>query len=327
VPSVFDREWFAYHQRDLLRAVNVPLAGRAVRHALGLGQSGRVIEFAPAYYITATRDGSLTIDVRTGPTFARRLHRRGYPLWRALHAWDARTRLIPALNAGFDTLTRNPDPHPESTSVDGQVQASDSATWAGLRASGGSSAADSAATTYCCQWRSDSEGLTWEQLSRSIFLFDTSALTASATISAAVLSLFGSAKGVIDTNSPSLKIYTSAPASSTALAAGDFDSLGTTAQTDTAIAYASWSTAAYNDFTLNATGRGNISKVGISKFGTRDVTYDVGGTEPANNSDGSRVSANMSAYTADQTGTANDPKLVITYTLPAASWTPKIIVF
>jgi hypothetical protein len=155
-------------------------------------------------------------------------------------------------------------------------------------------------------------------MDRYIALFDTSALTAAAAISAAVLSLYGDDKGNALGCSPNIDIYTSAPASNTALVAGDFDCLGTVSQTGSPITYAAWSITGYNAFTFDATGRGNISKTGISKFGARNANYDVANTAP---SWVTNVDSYVTALNADSAGTANDPKLVVTYTLAAVTGT------
>lgn len=157
---------------------------------------------------------------------------------------------------------------------------------------------------------------TWLELGRSIALFDTSALTASATISAAILSLFGSAKADGNAATPNINVYTATPASNTALANGDYSQIGTVAQCDTALTYAGWSTSAYNDFTFNATGIGNISKTGISKFGFRNANYDVAAVGPPWVQ---FTNTNLGAFSSDKTGTANDPMLVITYTVPGGA--------
>lgn len=72
----------------------------------------------------------------------------------------------------------------------------------------------------------------------------------------------------------------------------------------------------YNNFTLDANGIANVSLTGISKFWTRlnwDTDNSFGGTWSSNKS------SYYNSYLADQTGTSNDPKLTITYTLPIAN--------
>lgn len=146
-----------------------------------------------------------------------------------------------------------------------------------------------------------------EHLFEVFFLFNT---TLAGTITAAVLSVRGYDKW--DTNSfiPNVNIYSSSPASNTAIAAGDFDSFGSTAFA-TAITYAGFSTG-YNDFTFNSTGIAAINKSGISKFGARNASYDVAASAPTWASGGE---AAMRIFYSEY-GSGYKPKLVITYTPP-----------
>ena len=153
---------------------------------------------------------------------------------------------------------------------------------------------------------------------RSITLFDTSTLTAGATISAATYSIWMTQKN--DNQSDSVGIVQTAPASNSALANSDY-SAAFTVHSDTVTAsatLASMSLAAYNDFTLDATGRGWISKTGITKLGIRyrkDYIDTASHTStPTSGQSDTRFSA------ADTAGTSQDPKLVVTYS--TASFSP-----
>lgn len=158
-------------------------------------------------------------------------------------------------------------------------------------------------------------------LSRCIILFDASIISSGDTIDSATLSLFGQAGDDNLTDSSFLKelaIVSSAPAANNNLAVGDFGSLGTT-KLVTNVAVASWSTSAYNDMALNADGLTHVSTAtasdGIVKFGTR------GENDRSNTSitiDASDRYWGMSAYFADQTGTTNDPKLVVVHSASSA---------
>ena len=147
-------------------------------------------------------------------------------------------------------------------------------------------------------------------------LFDTSALTASASISAATHSVYGNAKSDPASWLPSTNIYSSAPASNTSLAAGDYDSCGTTAFCDTSLAYGDVNTSGYNDFAYNSSGIANISKTGITKTSIRNANYDVANSEPTWSA--SKWSE-INFKGASTTGTTNDPKLVITYSTVVAN--------
>ena len=148
-------------------------------------------------------------------------------------------------------------------------------------------------------------------LYRNIFCFDTSALTAGATISAAVLSTATYGGKNAGLGSPAIHITGATPAATNTLAASDFEQVQFTSFAN--VAYASWpgTDNTYVDFTLDANGIANISKTNISKF-AQILSWDQ-----ANSFTGTwSGSANsyVSVYYSNNTGTSNDPKLVITYT-------------
>lgn len=221
------------------------------------------------------------------------------------------------------TLTVYPEP---GVTVDGRVREqysiSSGVSWTTIVNDAGNGNDSASTLIRAPQFASDDSTDTWRLLRRSIMLFDTSALTSGATISAATLSLYGTAKLDDLSATPTTNIYSSAPASDTTLADGDFNSLGSTAFA-TAITYASWSTVAYNDFTLNASGLAGISKTGITKMGTRNPEYDVADSSPT-------WADSVTSYTehssSDHTGTTQDPKMVITYTA-GSTFKPRIIMF
>lgn|SRR3990167_377909 len=164
----------------------------------------------------------------------------------------------------------NPDAAPETTSVDGYAErAGVDESFATIRAGAASGAGDSdatkdripgiAATAIADQWSS---------LRRGILLFDTSSLTAAATIqSTSKFSLFAIAPqeaGITD----SYSLVDSTPASNTAVASGDYANVGTTLYA-TAKTQAAVTQDVYNDWTLNATGLANVSLTSITKMGMR----------------------------------------------------------
>ncbi len=218
-----------------------------------------------------------------------------------------------------DSATFYPDAHPETTSVDGYVGSTAYASeagvdWATLRADAGGQAGDTQALYgTITDFLSDITPHTnkWRYLYRCIILFDTSGLPDSATISAATLSLYGHTKTDPTSNTPDVNIYSSAPASDTALVNGDFDSLGDAPLCGTPITYGNWNILGYNDFIFNAAGLATISKTGVSKFGTRGGTkYDITGASAP--TWGSYVRTYIYGYMAEQ-GNGYKPKLVVTY--------------
>ena len=219
---------------------------------------------------------------------------------------------------GNTTDTYYPDANPESTSVDGDVGRGPGTaeSWSTIRSASTGTTGDnhdsnaSRVTFYI--YSPASSGDSWGSLHRSYYLFDTSALPEGNEISSATLSLYGNAKSDALSITPDINIYSSNPASNTALVPDDYDQHGTTAYS-TAITYSGWSTSGYNDFALNGSGIAAISATGVSKFGARNANYDVSGTVPTHS-----VSADsyVHSYYADQTGTTNDPKLVIVHDVP-----------
>lgn len=320
---LFDQAWFLRHQRALLATLNAPIIGGELRAALAIrrhdvGAEWRMVGLLPHAYAVRRADGSITADFRTHPKYAKRLYHEWLPLWRAMHAWDrfVAEPLIPAFDLGFNSLPFFPDAGFGNTTVDGGViRAGVSEAWATIIAGAGTGqlttgdpespfAINSAATTN-----------QFSALQRAILTFDSSGLTAAATITAAVLSLFGTTKSDGLAITPTVDVYTSTPAANNALANADFSQVQGTSQTGSPITFAGWSTSGYNDFTFNATGQGNVSKTGISKFGTRNQNYDVAAVAPTwSISAASQINANF----ADAAGTNNDPKLVVTFTLPSA---------
>ncbi|MFH0886565.1 MAG: hypothetical protein V1843_00190, partial [bacterium] len=233
-----------------------------------------------------------------------------------LHAWDwaIADRWAPEWSFGYATLTVYPDPHSETNSVDGYCNhfVSAGTDWATLRGAAGNDFIDNSANILASQIYSHTDTDKWKDLERGIFLFLTSSLGAGNIIDGK-FSIYGASKADNLSITPNLNIYVSAPASNTTLAGGDFDSLGAIALCDTAITYAGFSTAGYNDFVLNADGLTNINKTSVSKFGTRNVNYDVSGSTPVWSSN---TYSFHNCFGADQAGTSNDPKLVVNYEYP-----------
>jgi hypothetical protein len=213
------------------------------------------------------------------------------------------------------TLTVFPDASTGATTVDGTVAYSNGIqTFTNVRTQAGTvHDATSAGTNFMVYLQASTTVDNYTELFRFIATFDTSPLTSLATISSAVISLFGKAQQNT-IGSPALHVAGSTPAVNNDLANADYGQCQTT--TFGNIAYASWNTAAYNDITLNASGLSNISKTGISKFSWQlswDILNSFTGTWVSNGESG------FGFFTADSAGTTNDPMLVITYTLPSTS--------
>jgi len=227
-------------------------------------------------------------------------------------------RLLPGNPVFAQTSTFYPNPDVETTSVDGSAIAIDSVSWASARNnSTGASADDSGVTLNIVaeyQFIGGPISLTIWSISRVFLLFDTSSLPDSAVISSATLSIYVTSVTNSDNDGDdTINLVTSTPNSNTVIIADDYDQLGTTLQAS-AIDITSISTSAYTGFDLNATGRGNISKTNISKFGIR-------GGHDLNNQEIAFSGINrVLASSAETSGTSQDPKLDVTYTTTSFSF-------
>ena len=155
----------------------------------------------------------------------------------------------------------------------------------------------------------------WGSLYRSFYSFDTSSLGAGASISGATFGYYGYSKSDGLSCTPSVNLYGWVPSSNAnTLVNGDYSKRGTTAFCDTPITYSGWSTSGYNNFALNASGIGNISKTGVSCFSLLNDSYDVAGTQP---NWVTSAASYLRGYTSDNG--SNEPQLVVTYTSGAVS--------
>ncbi len=236
--------------------------------------------------------------------------------------------LIPGSAVYATVSTFYPDPHTESTSVDGYitsdytpdtssvVSACGNAKSAGTRTFSDTTIGASAVASYNAtdnppileNFGEDVYGCT---LYRSFILFDTSSIPDTASISAATISLY--VTSATNYLSDSIAINTSSPASNTALATSDFGSVGSSDMA-TRVSISSITTSAYNTFTLNSSGRSQVNVAGVSKFSVR-VNEDVDDSFDLIFSGIVTVGINFS--TADTSGTSQDPKLEVTYTTPS----------
>lgn len=259
-------------------------------------------------------------DFRTRNKFSIALYRSFYPLWWTFHQWDIliANRFQPAWNLGFDTLTVYPDPNVETTSVDGDVgQNGVDLTLSNIRASAGNEANPTSAGANGYTLFASTTSGQYQRLYRWIFLYDTSALGAGATVSAAVHSTWIGGNGKIDNLSGQasansvMVLVASTPATNTDLVSGDYAQTGSTdfgrsAKQD------SVSSVAYNDITVNASGIAAISKTGVTKYALR-VGWDFDNTTTGLTwSSGGKQGYDI--VFADTALTVTDPKLVITYT-------------
>ena len=330
--QVFGKEWFEHHQNELLRFANTRFGRKVLRIDGDVHPAKSIVQIMPDSY-TVLEDIQkdrvvLITDFRTRDKFARRLFHAFKPLWYGMHYADLALprRLEAALGFGFSTLTVYPSGYP-GTSVDGWVGQFYTPPSAGLsfpviRAAAGSEWSVGNQYAPCAAIWCSLAANTYYRLYRGIFLFNTAALGVVAQVSAGTFSLYGYSKGdyiPLTGGQAGLAVVSSDPSSSAILAASDYGALGST-RLSSDLAYASFSTAGYNDLALNAAGIAAISKTGLTKFGTR-FAADVDGTAAWLD----YGTAELQVYYANEAGTDKDPKLVVTYSYPlgvnvSATW-------
>lgn len=220
---------------------------------------------------------------------------------------------------GSTVSTFYPDANPESTSVDGFTEHDignyGQVSFSSIRADTSATVANDSgsAMNLVGLQASENQNGNFIDLQRSFTLFDTSALPDTDTIASATVSLYGVAKR--DDNgtqwsaaAKDIELVSGVPASNTSLSTSDID-VANFGGTEYAVAsFSSWTITGYNDFSLNASGIANISTTSVSKFGWMqgaDFDNSNPGTGAVNGFTG------VSAKAADQSGTTQDPKLVV----------------
>ena len=325
---MFNKFWFKKHQKKLLWLLNTPIIRNWFRYVLKINGNrssvgkNKITKIEPnaifwgGRYFKKKGKWCLerTVEFKTHNKYSKRLFYAFSPLWYLFHCWDMTINFLrlPALNLGYDTLTVYPVAG-ANTPVDGRVgYTTPELTWANIRANAGNFAAVSDVFETVIWLQGGATTNYFGYLLRGIFLFDTSALTANAVISSATISFFGKDKSDTLGATPTIALLASTPANTNNLVTADNTAFGTTRLADTDLTYAGFSTTGYNDFTLNAAGLANISKTGISKFGIKEGKYDLDNATPPWTAN---LLYHFQVYFADEAGTTNDPKLVVTYTI------------
>lgn len=310
--QVFSREWFAEHQAVLLRFSNSRYGRRLLRLDGGRSAVGaqRIIRIEPHAITWRNADGSYSTELRTHDKYAKRLYHGLKPLWYGMHAWDMAiaNRFRPALNLGFDSLTAYPEAGEGTLTVDGytyRIVEGTGETLNTIRARSGTFGTPFEDVRI--ELVSSDTTNRYSGMSRGLMTFDTSGVPTGADVTAATLSLFLDDKGN-ELGNLAAHIVSATPNQNNRISMADFQRLGDTSFGS--IGYNSMTLNAYNGFTLNSSGRSSIVKGGISAFGVRSDWYLL------NSYTGSWSvwSASWFIWTsADNPGTAEDPKLVVTY--------------
>jgi hypothetical protein len=307
--QVFSLEWFKRNQRILLWFINGPFR-RLVRYVLQIDDNRILYDIYPNHYKILTgehikkKHNKQIVEKRiqaifyTRNIFSIRLYYALKPIWWIMHFWDwiFADRFISSLSFGFNTLTTYPEVHPETNSVDGQASCksgnfSDAHSGAGVLEGNDDGANVGCTGTYV---------LSQYTIVRSFLHFYTAALGSSAEISEAIISLYPTVYSDGGSGTGSV-IVQSTVVSNSSIVSSDFVNIGNTVGSSI---LQNATVNVYNNFTLNSTGIGWISKTGTSKFGIREKK-DI---------DNEFLSAFRIFNSAETGGSTSGPKLVVTYT-------------
>lgn len=321
---MFDKKFFIKHQKLLLKLLNSKLTRRWFRYVLRIDCKEEINQITPNSYTFGGKlvlengklKAKLKTDFRCKNKYSKRIYCAFRWLWEIFHIWDLfADNFVPSLSLGFsNTYYPEASYGGSNTSVDGWVwQNTPNSSWSTIRGGAGSAAFDQEGASIYIQYLVNAGAATYDELIRSIITIDTSGI-GSGTISDATFSLYGVSKSNTTSSNWDSNIYSASPASNNTLVATDYAvaNFGSTAYSTT-IAYDDWTNSAYNDFAFNSTGLAAINKTGITCLGWRNVTYDVGNTAPPTAP--FRGQSSISASSADEAGTSQDPKLVVTWSI------------
>ncbi len=192
-----------------------------------------------------------------------------------------------------------------ATADDGHVYHTH-ATWATLHGAGTGTSINNTAGDALCRtiWISPNY-----YLYRMFVPFYTFGLPDTAIITVATLALYGRAGHQQEDDAGHMDLMLQEGRQATPITIADFDSFNAPLLTDGAYAWAyPLNTGAYNVATLNSAGRGVINKTGLTYFCIR-AKGDYDNTAPPG--------YNKADFFANEKGAGFEPKLVVTYTLPA----------
>lgn len=187
-------------------------------------------------------------------------------------------------------------------------------TWATVRgAATGTAADDTASSATGLYIRQVTPSPNYDIMRWAPFLFDASGnpVPASATITGATFSFYHNSHGNTIGGTPGVVLVSSNPASTSALATGDYDQFGTTAYSDVVL-LSDMTNGSRVTLTLNPAGIAAISKNSISKFG---LVFDAfrSNTEPTYATGGAEWYVN---FNFNESGGSTKPEFVVSYTLP-----------
>lgn len=304
---VFDKSWFQKHQSKLIWLANSWLGKYVFQFdKLGHFPEYRIVKITPSSIGEIIKARGTQVTIREYffgfNAYARKLYFYLYPVWLLMHLWDLfADTFTPRLSFGFSTLTANPVAGANSP-CDGDMEATSRATWSAAQTAATADTVNVTLSNTFVLKASKNSAVDWT-VRRSVYNFDTSSLTSAATISSAVFSIAGQGSAPSNTDSTTIDVVQATPSATNDIATSDFPNVGTTVYAT--MNSSSWvaTSGVFNDFTLSASGRSNISKTGVSSFGLR-LGRDTTNTAPTGAND-------LASFYADNG--SNLPKLVVTY--------------
>ncbi len=201
--------------------------------------------------------------------------------------------------------------------------------WATVHGAATGTFADITFTSAAIQVDSNAGKIPSCSIYRTFLPFDTSAIPASATISAATLNVYPTSVSNFDNDGADyLTVVQTSQSTDTTLATSDYDLCGSVSSPTEGVDsgqrkdLTSVSVSTYLTFTLNTTGQGWIKKAGQSSAcsGTNGISC-FGIREGHDTTNSAAVSTNVAVIsTSEETGTAQDPYLSVTYTASSFSF-------
>jgi hypothetical protein len=334
IRRVNENQWFR-DQREFMLWLAASDAGRDL--LMIPKEYGRIVSVRKNSITADEGGGIMRADFRTGAKWGNIARSRWQDVRDAYRVYErerfrvARWRpslmpVAPSWQFAYTTSTYYPDPHTETTTVDGTVRNDARVSWATIHDATTTTNTDGLGGAFpsetvsaypgTCTYSYTANGR--RIVGRAFLLFDTSAIPDTDTISEATLSVYVTATEDSDNDGDDwINVVQSSPASNTDLVGDDFDQCGSVSNPTegaTRKELTGYSINAYSDYALNSTGRSWISKTGVTKLGMRE------GHDCINSAMSISSGANdIRNRFADYTGTSNDPKLVVTYA--AGGWT------
>lgn len=161
--------------------------------------------------------------------------------------------------------------------------------------------------------------------------FNTSSIPSDASITSATLNVYGNFKSNTDDDGDDwINVIQTSQASETTLATADFDQAGAInnpTEGATRIDLGSLSASGYNVWTLDSTGRGWIKKSGETANCGASTGWTCLGLREGHDAIDSPVSGNnyLLINSSEFVGTAFDPYLDITYSIPSSTFSSLVI--